>query len=155
MRSSCVPRLGTPTPARSSSSWTKMAATTSSRSTPASRYIIIIEVHHGVHLLACWIHSATGPADTVCRILTLQVEHTCTEEVTGIDLVQSQIKIASGAKLPDLGLNQADINLLGAAIQCRVTTEDPANNFQVGPSLRSCTSSRTTSSHSICLLGQP
>jgi acetyl/propionyl-CoA carboxylase alpha subunit len=51
--------------------------------------------------------------------------------VTGIDLVQSQIKIASGAKLPDLGLNQADINLLGAAIQCRVTTEDPANNFQV------------------------
>lgn len=60
----------------------------------------------------------------------LQVEHTVTEEVTGVDLVQSQIKIASGASLPQLGLSQPDIHLLGAAIQCRVTTEDPANNFQ-------------------------
>eukprot|EP00123_Amoebidium_parasiticum_P016505 comp23465_c0_seq1/m.39196 comp23465_c0_seq1/g.39196 ORF comp23465_c0_seq1/g.39196 comp23465_c0_seq1/m.39196 type:complete len:1197 (-) comp23465_c0_seq1:598-4188(-) len=60
----------------------------------------------------------------------LQVEHTVTEEVTGVDLVQSQIKIASGASLADLGLTQPDIHLLGAAIQCRVTTEDPLNNFQ-------------------------
>ncbi|CAG0912297.1 unnamed protein product [Notodromas monacha] len=60
----------------------------------------------------------------------LQVEHTVTEEVTGIDLVQAQIKIAEGQTLPELGLNQNNIELRGAAIQCRVTTEDPALNFQ-------------------------
>lgn len=60
----------------------------------------------------------------------LQVEHTVTEEVTGVDLVQSQIKVAGGASLPDLGLNQEDIALLGSAIQCRVTTEDPTAGFQ-------------------------
>lgn len=61
-----------------------------------------------------------------CR---LQVEHTCSEEITGIDVVQSQIKIAEGAKLPDLGLEQEKIKIMGAAVQCRMTTEDPANNF--------------------------
>lgn len=60
----------------------------------------------------------------------LQVEHTVTEEVTGVDLVQSQIKIAEGYTLPELGLQQKDINLHGYAIQCRMTTEDPAKNFQ-------------------------
>jgi pyruvate carboxylase len=60
----------------------------------------------------------------------LQVEHTVTEEVTGIDLVQSQIKIAEGASLPSLGLLQKDISVYGSAIQCRVTTEDPENRFQ-------------------------
>ncbi|XP_033734872.1 pyruvate carboxylase, mitochondrial-like isoform X2 [Pecten maximus] len=60
----------------------------------------------------------------------LQVEHTVTEEVTGVDLVQSQIKIAEGYTLPELGLQQQDINLHGYAIQCRMTTEDPAKNFQ-------------------------
>ncbi|XP_021370630.1 pyruvate carboxylase, mitochondrial-like isoform X2 [Mizuhopecten yessoensis] len=60
----------------------------------------------------------------------LQVEHTVTEEVTGVDLVQSQIKIAEGYTLPELGLQQEDINLHGYAIQCRMTTEDPAKNFQ-------------------------
>nr|WIV69446.1 pyruvate carboxylase [Hyphantria cunea] len=60
----------------------------------------------------------------------LQVEHTITEEVTGIDLVQSQLKIAEGMTLPELGLTQDKINVQGFAIQCRVTTEDPANNFQ-------------------------
>lgn len=60
----------------------------------------------------------------------LQVEHTVTEEITGIDLVQSQIKIAEGITLPELGLKQENIKPQGYAIQCRVTTEDPAKNFQ-------------------------
>jgi pyruvate carboxylase len=60
----------------------------------------------------------------------LQVEHTVTEEVTGVDLVQSQIKIAEGMTLPELGLEQENIIVDGCAIQCRVTTEDPAKNFQ-------------------------
>uniref|UniRef100_A0A1B6DA12 pyruvate carboxylase n=1 Tax=Clastoptera arizonana TaxID=38151 RepID=A0A1B6DA12_9HEMI len=60
----------------------------------------------------------------------LQVEHTVTEEITGIDLVQSQIKIAEGMTLPELGLSQEKIVPQGYAIQCRVTTEDPAKNFQ-------------------------
>ncbi|GAB3780128.1 pyruvate carboxylase [Nocardioides ungokensis] len=60
----------------------------------------------------------------------IQVEHTVTEEVTDVDLVQSQLRIASGETLADLGLAQDDIVLRGAALQCRVTTEDPANNFR-------------------------
>ncbi|EDW01238.1 pyruvate carboxylase, mitochondrial [Drosophila grimshawi] len=60
----------------------------------------------------------------------LQVEHTVTEEITGIDLVQSQIKIAEGKTLEELGLAQEKIVTLGYAIQCRVTTEDPAADFQ-------------------------
>jgi pyruvate carboxylase len=61
-----------------------------------------------------------------CR---LQVEHTCSEEITGIDIVQSQIKIAEGSQLSALGLEQEKIKIMGAAVQCRMTTEDPANNF--------------------------
>lgn len=60
----------------------------------------------------------------------LQVEHTVTEEITGIDLVQSQIRIAEGMTLKELGLTQEKITPRGYAIQCRVTTEDPANDFQ-------------------------
>jgi pyruvate carboxylase len=60
----------------------------------------------------------------------LQVEHTVTEEITGIDLVQSQIRIAEGMTLPELGYSQDNIHTQGYAIQCRVTTEDPANDFQ-------------------------
>lgn len=60
----------------------------------------------------------------------LQVEHTVTEEITGIDLVQSQIKIAEGITLPEMGYTQDKIRVDGYAIQCRVTTEDPANDFQ-------------------------
>lgn len=62
----------------------------------------------------------------------IQVEHTVTEEVTGMDIVKTQILIAQGLPLndPEIGLgNQADIKTNGFAIQCRVTTEDPANNF--------------------------
>jgi pyruvate carboxylase len=60
----------------------------------------------------------------------IQVEHTVTEEVTDVDLVQSQLRIASGESLADLGLDQDAIVLRGAALQCRITTEDPANNFR-------------------------
>jgi pyruvate carboxylase len=62
----------------------------------------------------------------------IQVEHTVTEEVTGIDIVKSQILIAQGTPLsdPEIGMgSQSDIRTTGFAIQCRVTTEDPANNF--------------------------
>ena len=62
----------------------------------------------------------------------IQVEHTVTEWVTGIDLVQAQIKVAEGARIgtPESGVpEQKDIRLYGHAIQCRVTTEDPENNF--------------------------
>ncbi|KAJ9437596.1 Pyruvate carboxylase 1, partial [Diplonema papillatum] len=60
----------------------------------------------------------------------LQVEHTVTEEITGIDIVQSQIRIAAAESLPELGLTQETITFRGAAIQARVTTEDPSNGFQ-------------------------
>ena len=59
----------------------------------------------------------------------IQVEHTVTEEITGIDIVQSQIKIAQGSTLADLGLEQAKISSRGFAIQARVTTENPAKGF--------------------------
>lgn len=59
----------------------------------------------------------------------IQVEHTVTEEVTGIDLVQAQIRIAAGATLEEVGLIQDQIVPRGVAIQCRVTTEDPERDF--------------------------
>ena len=61
----------------------------------------------------------------------IQVEHTVTEQVTGFDIVRSQILIAAGKRLddPTLGLTQPEITTRGFAIQCRVTTEDPANGF--------------------------
>jgi pyruvate carboxylase len=61
----------------------------------------------------------------------VQVEHTVTEEVTGIDIVQSQIMIAEGATLAAAtGIpSQSEVRLNGHALQCRVTTEDPLNNF--------------------------
>jgi pyruvate carboxylase len=60
----------------------------------------------------------------------IQVEHTVTEEVTDVDLVQSQMRIAAGETLAELGLEQADIRLRGAALQCRITTEDPTQGFR-------------------------
>jgi pyruvate carboxylase len=62
----------------------------------------------------------------------IQVEHTVTECVTGIDLVKAQIRIAAGARIgtPESGVPaQAEIRVSGHALQCRVTTEDPENNF--------------------------
>ena len=62
----------------------------------------------------------------------IQVEHTVTEQVTGVDLVRAQILIAEGQPLshPYIGMgDQSNLHINGYAIQCRVTTEDPANNF--------------------------
>lgn len=60
----------------------------------------------------------------------IQVEHTVTEEVTDVDLVVTQMQIASGETLESLGLRQDDIRTRGFAMQCRITTEDPANGFR-------------------------
>ncbi|MDO5629818.1 MAG: pyruvate carboxylase, partial [Mobilicoccus sp.] len=60
----------------------------------------------------------------------IQVEHTVTEEVTDVDLVSSQLRIAAGESLADLGLSQDGIRLRGTALQCRITTEDPSNGFR-------------------------
>jgi pyruvate carboxylase len=60
----------------------------------------------------------------------IQVEHTVTEEVTDVDLVSAQLRVAGGESLADLGLSQESIVLHGAALQCRITTEDPANGFR-------------------------
>src|SRR6202023_2621122 len=62
----------------------------------------------------------------------IQVEHTVTECVTGIDLVKAQLRIAQGARIgtPESGVpRQEDIHVSAHALQCRVTTEDPENNF--------------------------
>ena len=62
----------------------------------------------------------------------IQVEHTVTEMITGRNLVQNQILVACGHKLSDPEINipsQSAIDMRGYAIQCRITTEDPANNF--------------------------
>jgi pyruvate carboxylase len=60
----------------------------------------------------------------------IQVEHTVTEEATGIDLVVSQLRIAGGETLDELGLHQAGITHSSAALQCRITTEDPSDGFR-------------------------
>lgn len=59
----------------------------------------------------------------------IQVEHTITEEITGIDIVAAQIQIAAGASLEQLGLTQDRISIRGFAVQCRITTEDPSKGF--------------------------
>ncbi|MGE4609098.1 MAG: biotin carboxylase N-terminal domain-containing protein, partial [Myxococcota bacterium] len=63
----------------------------------------------------------------------IQVEHTVTEQVTGIDIVKAQIRIAQGARIGDVANSgvpeQAEIHLHGNAMQCRITTEDPEANF--------------------------
>jgi len=63
----------------------------------------------------------------------IQVEHTVTEMITGVDLIKTQLYIASGYKLSDPQINLGDqkaIRKIGFAIQCRITTEDPANDFK-------------------------
>uniref|UniRef100_A0A673ZDU6 Pyruvate carboxylase, mitochondrial n=1 Tax=Salmo trutta TaxID=8032 RepID=A0A673ZDU6_SALTR len=60
----------------------------------------------------------------------LQVEHTVTEQITDVDLVHAQLHVCEGRSLPELGLKQDKIRINGFAIQCRVTTEDPARGFQ-------------------------
>jgi len=60
----------------------------------------------------------------------IQVEHTVTEEITAVDLVASQIRIAAGETLQELGLRQDEITVTGAALQRRIPSEDPANGFR-------------------------
>jgi pyruvate carboxylase len=60
----------------------------------------------------------------------IQVEHTVTEEITDVDLVATQMRIADGETLDHLGLSQDSLQVHGAAMQCRITTEDPANGFR-------------------------
>lgn len=63
----------------------------------------------------------------------IQVEHTVTEEITGIDIVRSQLLVAQGYPLADPQINilsQASVEINGCAIQCRITTEDPLQNFK-------------------------
>jgi pyruvate carboxylase len=60
----------------------------------------------------------------------IQVEHTVTEEITDVDLVSSQLRIPAGETLADLTLSQEAIVSRGAALQCRITTEDPVNGFR-------------------------
>ncbi|MBR6503482.1 MAG: pyruvate carboxylase, partial [Firmicutes bacterium] len=84
----------------------------------------------------------------------IQVEHTVTEMITGIDIVQSQIRIAQGYSLhsEEVGIPaQEDITTSGYAIQCRVTTEDPANNFM--PDTGKLDVYRTSSGYGIRLDG--
>ncbi|MBI1871611.1 MAG: pyruvate carboxylase [Chlamydiae bacterium] len=82
----------------------------------------------------------------------IQVEHTVTEMITGMDLVKAQIRIAEGYQLsdPEIGiLNQSDIQYRGAAIQCRITTEDPAANFV--PDYGRLTTYRSPAGHGVRL----
>ncbi len=60
----------------------------------------------------------------------VQVEHPVTEMVTGIDIVKTQIRLAAGEKLK---IKQEDVQLKGAAIECRINAEDPENNFMPSP----------------------
>ena len=62
----------------------------------------------------------------------IQVEHTITESITGIDLIKEQIRLAMG---DELGYNQSDVQIQGHAIECRINAEDPANNFMPSPGL--------------------
>ncbi len=81
----------------------------------------------------------------------IQVEHTVTEMITGIDLVKSQIMIASGEKLTDNAStkSQENIKINGFAIQCRVTTEDPAEGFK--PDYGTITTYRSATGYGIRL----
>ena len=83
----------------------------------------------------------------------VQVEHTVTEEVTGIDIVQAQILIAEGATLAEATgvASQDEVRLNGHALQCRVTTEDPLNNFI--PDYGRITAYRTATGNGIRLDG--
>jgi pyruvate carboxylase len=60
----------------------------------------------------------------------IQVEHTVTEETTDVDLVRTQLLVAEGARLNELGLTQDRIAQRGFALQCRITTEDPSSGFR-------------------------
>lgn len=82
----------------------------------------------------------------------IQVEHTVTEMITGIDLVKAQIRIAQGYKLsdPEIGISsQSDVQYRGSAIQCRITTEDPPADFL--PDYGRLTTYRSPAGHGVRL----
>jgi pyruvate carboxylase len=81
----------------------------------------------------------------------IQVEHTVTEEITDIDLVSSQLRIAAGETLAGLGMRQDMIVPHGAALQCRITTEDPSNDFR--PDIGTITAYRSASGAGVRLDG--
>ncbi|HEY2765117.1 MAG TPA: pyruvate carboxylase, partial [Pseudonocardiaceae bacterium] len=81
----------------------------------------------------------------------IQVEHTVTEEITEVDLVGAQLRIAAGETLADLALTQDVIVPRGAALQCRITTEDPANEFR--PDIGTVSAYRSASGPGIRLDG--
>ncbi len=84
----------------------------------------------------------------------IQVEHTVTELITGIDLVKSQIRIAMGHDLHEAPIDlpqQKDITFRGVALQCRITSEDPANNFT--PDYGRITSYRSPAGYGVRLDG--
>ncbi|TLP78885.1 pyruvate carboxylase [Nesterenkonia sphaerica] len=81
----------------------------------------------------------------------IQVEHTVTEEITDVDLVASQIRIAAGETLEDLGIRQENLRVRGSALQCRITTEDPANGFR--PDVGTITAYRSAGGSGIRLDG--
>ncbi|HEY2723566.1 MAG TPA: pyruvate carboxylase [Pseudonocardiaceae bacterium] len=81
----------------------------------------------------------------------IQVEHTVTEEVTDVDLVSAQLRIAAGETLAELGLAQDAIVPHGAALQCRITTEDPINEFR--PDIGTVTAYRSASGAGVRLDG--
>ena len=90
----------------------------------------------------------------------IQVEHTVTEQVTGIDIVKAQIRITQGATIGDTRPEhsagvpvQAEIRLNGHALQCRVTTEDPENNFT--PDYGRLTAYHSASGLGIVLMAAP
>ena len=81
----------------------------------------------------------------------IQVEHTVTEEITDVDLVAAQMRIAAGESLQDLGIVQDQLRIRGAAMQCRITTEDPANGFR--PDVGTVTAYRSAGGSGIRLDG--
>jgi pyruvate carboxylase len=81
----------------------------------------------------------------------IQVEHTVTEEITDIDLVSAQLRIAAGETLAELEIAQDSIVPHGAALQCRITTEDPANDFR--PDTGTVTAYRSASGAGVRLDG--
>jgi pyruvate carboxylase len=81
----------------------------------------------------------------------IQVEHTVTEEVTEVDLVQAQLLVAAGATLAELDISQDNIEVRGAALQCRITTEDPGQGFR--PDTGRITAYRSPGGHGVRLDG--
>jgi len=85
--------------------------------------------YHGVGTIE-FLLDASGDFYFMEMNTRIQVEHPVTEMVTGIDLIKEQIKVAAGEKLT---IRQEDVQITGAAIECRINAEDPRNNFMPCP----------------------